>query len=345
MFSFPAGRSRRRMFFGFVVAALCLNTAVAQSASTVPIGATRVRITAGTIIAPVVTSFALPFENLLVGPGSKVGRVRAVAGDTIAISGASWLPGQLAEALAPYALRFISGGAAGRVFLVAGNTADGVKLQAADMASLVIAAGPGGDLVEVFPVETLDTLFGPGQLIGGSDPSAADIVYVGSTMLDGYYFHTGHNQWRKANGRMSGDRANVALLPHSVIHVARVGPATAVTLVGRVPATPFYTQVARSGNTYTHSGFPTDVTLTALALERRIADWIPSATPHIADQVSFPVDGRWKAVYYNGANWIDPASGSVQDSAVIRAGTPLLIDRPGAAAGSSVLVRQRPYSL
>ncbi len=323
--------------------AFCIDTASAQSATTAAVGAIRLNLAAGTSTAPAVTAFALPFEGT--GTGSKVGRIRSVASDSLAITGANWRAGQLADPASPYALRFLSGGAAGRVALIIGNTTDSVRFRAADLAGLAMAAGTAGDLVEVFPTETLGSLFGSGTFTGGPDPSVADIVYVGAHTQDGYYYNTTRNQWRRAGGRAAADGGTAAILPHAVLQVAHIGPAKTITLVGRVPATPFHVLVASGGNTYTHSGFPTEVTLAGFGLERRLADWVSSATAQLADQVSFPTATGWVTAYHNGINWVDTARGTVQDNTVIGGETPLLIGRTGAAVGFTAVVRAVPYSL
>ncbi|HEY1111766.1 MAG TPA: hypothetical protein VGE76_24135, partial [Opitutaceae bacterium] len=104
--------------------------------------------------------------------------------------------------------------------------------------------------------------------------------------------------------------------------------------------------VANTGNTYTHTGFPTDTTLGSLSLQTRIPGWTSATTAALADKVYLHADNGWRGYFHNGAAWVaatgDAAS---QEALALPAGSPLLIVRPGLTDGASTLVRALPYSL
>lgn len=336
-----AGTGLRRFVYFFLLAAGSLPL-LAQSGGSIPSGSVRVTLAAGTPAAPATTAFALHLTKKPAVSGAASGRITAIGSASVSLASAGWLPGALATAAAPHAIRFTSGAAAGRLLGIVANTAGTLTLGGPDLATLGILAG---DSFEVVPLETLNSLFGASMLSGGANPAAADIVHLGGQTRDSYYYNTAQRQWRKVSGRPV-DAGQIALYPDAPILVSRTGAAVTLSLTGRVPSTPFRADVANAGNTYTHTGFPTDATLGSLALQSRIAGWNAATTAALADKVYIHADNAWRSYFYNGSAWLATSGDATsQDALALPAGSPLLIVRPGLNDGASGFVRPLPYSL
>lgn len=308
----------------------------AQSGNSIPSGSLRVTLAAGTPAAPATTAFALLLTKKPTAAGAASGRITTLGATSLTLASAGWTAGSLSTAAAPHAIRITSGASAGRVLGIVTNTADTLTLGGPDLATLGLVPG---DSFELVPLETLNSLFGSGTLTGGANPAAADIVHLGGQTRDSYYYNTTQRQWRKVSGRPV-DAGSIVLYPDAPIFVARTGAAVTLNLTGRVPSTPFRADVANTGNTYTHTGFPTDVTLGALALQTRVPGWSS------ADKIYLRADNTWRSYSHNGTAWVaatgDTAS---QDALSLPAGSPLLIVRPGLNDGATTVIRALPYSL
>ena len=172
--------------------------------------------------------------------------------------------------------------------------------------------------------------FGTTTLQGGASAAAADTVQVRSgTSWLAYYFDTNLGFWRRTIGPATNSN-NVPIRPQAGVQVLRRGTALTLTFTGRVPAFTFRAPINNASTTVIHTGFPTDTTLGALALQTLLPGW------QSTDQVAL----------YNGSFW-QPATGPAtnSDSLAIPAGTLLTIQRPGATPGTTDLVRLLPYSL
>src|SRR5207253_2974171 len=112
---------------------------------TIPQVYTQITIKAGST-----SNASIPLDDAAVARGA----VQAVTANTItAVTAGAW--GNVA---APYALRLVSGKAAGATFPITGvnGTTLSLNTSAVDLTQLVAA----GDSYVVFPVDTLGTLFG-----------------------------------------------------------------------------------------------------------------------------------------------------------------------------------------
>jgi uncharacterized protein (TIGR02597 family) len=341
MLPIPARASSWRSLRPLGVALALPLALFSQSVTSVPVGALRVTLVTGSPAAPSLTAFAVPLAQPGVNQGASAGLVANFNADSITVAGAGWTVDSLASPQAPHAIRVICGAAGGLTFLVTGNTADTVQITGTDLTTTGLVKG---DRVELLRVDTLRTLFDAIPLVGGTGPESADIVYLGAHTQDGYYFNTGTNQWRRALGRSGDDCSNVVIAPGAVIQVAHIGPAITLTFSGRVPTAPFRTDVAISGNTFTHSGFPIDVTVRDFALQTRVPGWVAGASPELADKLSVRSGGRWVSLFYDGTHWIDASTRAIADQTVIPAGAAIVIRRGGAESGFTNLTRPAPYS-
>lgn len=317
----------------------------AQSATSHPMGALTVTINAGSVSAPVSTSFALPLYDPPLAVGAGVGRISAVTATTLTCTGAGWTAGALATATFPYAFRITSGTAAGATFYVTANTADSLTTSGVDLSAQGILTGASGDTFRLIPVDTLNTLFGSGTLLGGTGPTDADIVYLGTSSQLAYYYNTSLARWVRTTGPTT-DRGNTPIPLDSAVLVTRKSTALTLRFTGRVPDVRFSLPVANSGATYTHTGFPTDVTLGSLGLQTALPGWVSGASAATADILTVGLTADGLSYFYNGTYWqrtTGPATN--RDAIVITAGTPILIFKRGAASGTSSFTRALPYAL
>ena len=317
----------------------------AQTTTTVPVGALSFTINAGSVAVPANTSFAIPLLDTPLATGAGVARISSLTSTTITATGAGWTAGALATAAFPYAFRITTGAAAGATFAITDNTTDTLTTTAVDFTTLGIVTGASGDSFRLIPVDTLNTLFGSTTLLGGTTATDADIVTLSSTSQLSYYYNTTLGRWIRTIGPTT-DRGNTPISLDSAVTITRKSTALTLRFTGRVPDVRFSLVVANSGNTYTHTGFPTDVTLGVLSLQTALSGWVSAASASNADILWVDIGGSSLAYFHNGSYWqrtIGPATN--RDSNVISAGTPIIIFKRGTSSGTSTLIRNLPYSL
>jgi uncharacterized protein (TIGR02597 family) len=317
----------------------------AQSATSFPMGGLAVKINAGTIAAPVSTSFAIPLYDPPLAIGAGVGRIASLTATTITCIGAGWTSGALSTPAFPYAFRITSGGATGATFYVTGNTADTLTTSGVDLSTQGLLTGASGDTFRLIPVDTLNTLFGSNTLLGGTSPTDADIVYISSSSQLAYYYNGSLSRWVRTTGPTT-DRGNTPIPLDSALLVTRKSTALTLRFTGRVPDVRFNLSVPNAGTTYTHAGFPTEVTLGALSLQTALPGWVSGATAASADTLTVGLAADGLSYFFNGTNWqrtTGPATN--RDAIVISAGTPILIFKRGVAPGTSSFTRALPYAL
>ena len=317
----------------------------AQTTYTVPVGALSFTINAGSVSVPVNTSFAIPLLDTPLATGAGVARISSLTATTITATGAGWTDGALATAAFPYAFRITSGAAIGSTFTITANTTDTLTTTGTDFTTLGLVTGASGDSFRLVPVDTRNTLFGSTTLLGGATSTDADIVILSSTTQISYYYNTTLGRWVRTIGPTI-DRGNTPIPVDSAVTVTRKSSAITLRFTGRVPDVRFSLVVANAGNTYSHTGFPTDVTLGTFALQTNLPGWVSSASPNTADIFWVDIGGGSIAYFHNGTNWQRTIGPPInRDSVNILAGTPVIIFKRGAAFGSSVLIRNLPYSL
>ena len=329
-----------------VVAGL-LSTAASHAvteAYSPPVGGMSFTINAGSVSVPVTTSLALPLSDFPAASGAAVGVISSITATTITVNGANWTAGALSSVQFPYAVRITSGTAAGYTFNITANTADTLTISGGDPTLLGISAGISGDTLRLIPVDTLNTLFGSNTFLGGTGPATADIVTLSNTAQLSYYYNTSLARWVRTTGPTT-DRGNTPIPLDSVISITRKTDAMVLRFIGAVPMDRFNLSVPNSGTKYTHTGFPMDVTIGALSMQTSLAGWVSSATAANADTLSVISGAGYLSYFHNGTYWQRTTGPSTnRDSVVINAGTPILIFKRGSNIGSSLLLRNRPFS-
>ena len=317
----------------------------AQTSYSPPLGGLSYLINGGSTSVPVTTSFTIPLTDVPAASGSAVGRIGAVTSTTLTVTGANWTPGALATAQFPYVVRVTSGAARGFTFVITANTSDTLTISGGDPSQLGVITGVSGDTFALLPVDTLDTLFGSNTFLGAVSPAQADIVILSSSLQLAYYFNTTLNNWVRTTGPTT-NRGNTPIPLESAISVVRKSSAFTLAFVGNVPAVRYALAVPNSGATHTHTGFPTDVSLASLSLNSLLPGWVSSATPNGADVLGVSNGPDFLFYYHNGTNWLRTTGpATVRDAIVIPAGTPIQIFKRGSAGGSSLFLRNPPFTL
>ena len=325
-----------------------LMTSVAPAAGVAnapPLGGLRYTINSGSVTAPVTTSFAIPLFDIAAAQGARVGRITGMTATSITSNGANWTAGALAMPAFPYVFQITSGPAAGTLFSITANTADTLLTSGVNLTSAGIGAESAGDTFRLIPIDTLKTAFGTNTFLGGTNPSEADIIILGSSTQLAYYFNTTLACWVRTTGPTI-DRGNIPIPPNGMVSVTRKSNALTLTLVGRVPDVRFSVAVPNSGSTYTHTGFPTDVTLGTLSLQTALPGWVSASTAADADTLAVSSGALWLTYFHNGSNWQRTTGPAInRDPIIITSGTPILIFKHGVAAGTSLFSRNLPYPL
>ena len=276
--------------------------------------------------------------------GAGVARISSLTSTTITATGAGWTDGALATAAFPYAFRITSGAAAGATFGISANTTDTLTTSGVDLTALGVLTGVSGDTFRLVPIDTLNTLFGSNTLLGGTSAAQADIVTLSSNSQSSYYYNTTLGRWVRTTGPTT-DRGNILILLDSAITIARKSTALTLRFTGRVPDVRFSLEVPNAGTTYTHTGFPTDVTLGVLSLQTALPGWVSASSASNADILSVDIGAVSSAYFHNGTNWQRTTGPSTnRDSIIIAAGIPIIIFKRGSASGTSTLNRNLPYS-
>lgn len=321
-----------------------------SQANTPPVGVVLYTLTSGA---------ATPIGMPLLGDSAFSGAISAVSPNTLNTTDATWTAGQFAQAGVPYFALILSGGQTGRLLLVTANTANSVTLGTGTTNLTGDATTPAfsvavGDRFELFPGDTLATLFGDGsvqnpvQLQKGTSAFAADSVQIfNGVKWVSYYFHSTLNYWVNASGA-AANQNNLVLHPETGLMIGRRGSTTTIALSGRAPATNLVTRIAGGTTSSVAVRFPTDTTLGALNFSNP-GTWVASDSPLSADRVNLFNGVKWVAFYktITGSIWKQAGGDeSDQGAKVIPAGSAVLIQKQGAAADSSSFFTQAlPYSL
>jgi len=318
-------------------------------ANTPPVGVIVYTLANGTT-----TSLGVP----VLGEAVFSGKVSAVTTNTLSTTDATWTAGQFAQSGAPYFALLLSGGQTGRCFLVTANTASSVTLEIGTTNLNGDATSPdfsvaAGDRFEIFPGDTLATLFGDGtvtnpvQLQKGTSAFSADTVQIfNGVKWVPYFFHLTNNCWVNATATGTNQN-NLVLYPDAGLLVARRGPTTTIAIPGRAPTTSLVTRIAGGTTSSVAVRFPTDTTLGALNFSGP-GTWVASDVALSADRVNLYNGVKWVAYYktVTGSIWRQVGGDdSDQGGKVIPAGSSVLIQKQGSAADSASFFSQAlPYS-
>jgi uncharacterized protein (TIGR02597 family) len=269
----------------------------------------------------------------------------------------------LATASAPYFVKFLTGNEAGRVLLVDANTNNTVTLDTTDhttgAAVALTATGfdvEAGDTFEIFPGDTLASVFGTGAagcpliLSGGTTKSASDEVALYTTVgkpATAYYFNTVTGYWEETNSTANAN--NTIIYPYSAFTVARRSDHTdtALVLLGRVTPVAVATKTVSRASVYTSTHFAADVKLSQLKFG---SNWLTGNSAATSDTLSVwdAVHGKFDTFFQKPDSTWRKFGDNVTDQSnfAIAAGTVTEIAKRKIVAGATAfLVSGLPYSL
>ncbi len=263
----------------------------------------------------------------------------------------------------PYFVRFLSGNEVGRIMLITGNTSNSLTVDTTDDISgeAVALTTTGfsvqaGDTFEVFPGDTLASVFGDGSsanplaVTGGASLSNADVVslYVtASAAAPSYYFNPTAGYWELKGSTANAN--NTIIYPYSALTVLRLSshPDTTLTLSGRVTQVAPATKVASHGTVFTSSHFATDITLSQLQFG---AKWVQGVTLSTSDSISVwnPILNQFDVFFQEpDSTWRKyPDMKTDQSRYIIPTGSVATIAKKGSLSGAAMFLQSAlPYSL
>jgi uncharacterized protein (TIGR02597 family) len=269
----------------------------------------------------------------------------------------------LATSQAPYFVQFLSGNETGRILLVTANTGSSLTVDTTDHISgaAVALTATGfnvqvGDTFEIFPGDTLASIFGNGTpdtpllLSGGPSVGVSDVVSLFTSTnapVYTYYFNTTSRSWV-----MSGSTANAnntIIYPFSAFAVLRQAshPDITLTLGGHVAKVSPATKLVNQASVFTSSHLATDITLSQLHLG---SNWVHGPTLATSDSISIWNTALNKFdVFYQVPNltWRKyPDMTTDQSKYVIWAGSVAMIAKKANISGVTTFLQiNLPYSL
>ena len=329
-------------------------------------GASVATIPAGMISFPIKHGAATVLSLPLTNTESFTSTVSAVTSNTIAVADSpAPFTTNLATPASPYFVKMLSGAEAGRVLLIISNTTSVLTLDTTDHSTGTVVpfltSGFGiqvGDSFEIFPGDTLSSIFGngtvtnPSVLAGGTSVGAADnvtLVTTSSASDPTYYFNTTQGYWEQYGQAQSINYNNTIIYPYSAMLIERrqTNPDTTLVVTGRVTPVAAQTKVVGKGTIYTSTHFATTVTLSQLQFG---ANWVMGTSIATADNLSV-----WNAAYNRfdtfyqlpDSTWRRyPDMATDQSNFTIAAGTVMAISKHAAVTVAGTFLQSPlPYKL
>lgn len=332
-----------------------LTHAATVTSATVPEGMITFSLPHGTS-----TLLSLPLSNNVAYTSS----VTAVTDTSITV-GDSPAPftGSLTTPASPYFVKFLSGNERGRVMQITSNTASSLTLNTTDgnLGSPVFLTTANfnvqvGDTFEIFPGDTLASIFGAGTtqspltLTGGTSVIFSDTISVYTTSTAPaltYYFNTTNGYWEQYGTTANAN--NTIIYPYSALAIERRGthPDTTLVVGGRVTSVASQIKVVGDGTVYASSHYASAIKLSQLQFG---SNWTTGSSVIVADILSVwdPAIDSFDTYYQKpDSTWRKyPDSVTDQSNSTIAPGVVLTITKRSAVTGgASFLQSSLPYSL
>lgn len=348
-------------------AAIFSHNAVAQNATTVPVGVMTIDFPAtGTSPASTLSYVGIPLHDNPVF----VGKPASVSATSLSFNGVDWTtsPSQFGAVPSRFVLRVLTGQQAGRILQIVSNTSGSITVSVTDRTTQSTDLNLAGfaittsDSIEVVPVDTLASLFGdntpqnPLLLTPGTSPFVADTVgfvdrQTGQTLA--YFFNNapGVNQWRRSASVSSFN--DLPVYPDDAILVLRRQnrSSSKLLITGRVPTVAPLLKAAPGRAYFTTLGVPVDVTLNNLVFS---GAWSRGASLFTGDTIGLhqPSTNRVIAHYQRNdleGTWRGAASSLAPDvsSTVIPATSGIaILERSTTGVGAGSFNKfQLPYNV
>lgn len=313
--------------------ALASNLSAQVVAKTVPQGVITFTIAAGTPSVPKLTTLSLPLRDSVPSNfvGAPAGKITGFTGNSITSNGAGW-PVAFVTASNPYFVRIMTGALAGRTLQVTANTADTLTVNNQGVALAGIVTNT--DTFELFPADTLQSLFSTVALAGTAQTGDLIQLHNGALWLNYYFDGT---SFRDAIFNIA---ANPVVRPDQPLSYFRRGPQVAFTLLGTVPSVPAQIVIKNGGVTPIANPYPVSRTISTLGIQAS-----PNWTNGTTDKAAIFNGALWINYIFDGTNWRDAIFNIIQNNAVVPVGGAVVINQGGSASGSSVTTAPLPYTL
>jgi len=288
---------------------------------------------------------------------------------TVADNPTPWTAGELTTPAQPYFVKFLTGPEAGRIVLITANTTNILTLDTTDHSTQTtpLLSSPAssfdvqaGDTFEIFPGETLATLFGTGTtqdpveyLIGSTNITQADVVSVFTTSTApalSYFFDTGKSYWRLYPSTANAN--NAIIYPYSSLAITRriTNGDAVMPMMGGVSSVALLIKTLGKATKYSSTQYAADVALSQLQLGPSwtkgtsvtnsdvVAIWNAGTIPgHFDSYYQLSTDSTWRKY---------PNKTTDVSSFVIPAGTAICITKREFVSGeASYLQPPLPYDL
>jgi len=362
---------KKFLLASLATAALFVQPALAQNATTVPVGAMTIDFPAtGASPATTLKYFSLPLHN----DAAFTGKPTAVTADTITFTDVNWTttPSQFGANPSTHIVRILTGQQAGRILKVISNTTNSLTVSILDGTLQSTALDYSGfavttsDLIEIVPADTLAGIFGDGTAenplmtgwVGTTSAFTSDTIslFERKTGLSiTYYFHIPQGQtaaqgtWRKTGTATSANLTPV-YSDDAILVVRRTNrPATSLVLTGRVPTVSPLIKAFPSRSYLTTLGVPVDVSLNSLTIS---GAWTRNSSLFTSDTIAvYNPNMRVFVPYFQRTDnsWRSSASSTAPNvsSFVIPAGSTVnILERTSNQVGASSFNKfPLPYNL
>jgi uncharacterized protein (TIGR02597 family) len=295
-----------------------------------PVGYQRNTLPAASQGAATRRTLGVPFSQTVVFNGT----LSSVAA-TLQCQNAGWTAGQFTDQ--PHFLRIRTGASAGRSFAISTHTADTLSLDtgSATPGSLFAA----GDGFEIFPAQTLASLFGTTTVPfrSGATELVADQVRLQTGSQWATYFFDG-SHWRSPGSTPVQD--NTVIPPGQGVFLAIKSPQpVTVALAGAIASPSEATALPAAGDTLVSLRPSSGARLDSLGLQS-LAGWKKGAAASLADQVRLWNGASWDVFYHTGNNWEAVGSFANQNSKPLPSNGAVLIHRTGTLNAAPVFLNQ-----
>jgi uncharacterized protein (TIGR02597 family) len=293
-----------------------------------PVGFLKAQVHGASELGPALHSFGIPFQRNNVFQGGVTHVRRDEMGRCeIRCGGPGWQPSQWT--VVPHFAKLRSGPGAGRLFFITGTTADALNLQIPNDVLLENVVRTN-DVLEVFPANTLASIFGTGAatvVATGTSAADADLVRLHDGSSWTSYFHNG-THWRRVES--DGTQDHLALRPEQgLLFVRRSKNTLSLPLGGSVGVRAELTTLPDSGEALLAYRWPLASTLQSLNLHKLVG-WKSAPAAAQADKVLLWNGTFWDAFYHSGTRWEKSGSFASQDNVLIPKTSALLVRRSGA---------------
>lgn len=285
--------------------------------------------------------------------GATAGVITSVGPTSLSDSDAGWA--QVSTTASPVFVRLTSGPAAGRTFLVVGNSqtqleispSDGVSQTPVNLLSLGVAAGDSYELVQGDTVRSIlgaGSADGIGAPLGANNPDLADHVQI-NTNNSWYslYYDLTQAKWIDRGSEVPAD--NLVISPDSAILYHRLATSDfELVVTGTVPSQNRKSVVRSGQTTFLASFWPVGSTVSSLGIEN-LPGWAKHSDPNSADQLVFFTNSQRVTLYHDNVSWKNALNGEEMGSVQIPQGSGVILRKKAVSSNAVVYDDELPYSL